>query len=293
MKRKILIPLSALVFLLLFAGIMRDDVAENKYTGLAKEKQFNCVGQVLINGKSAGSCVLISNRFVLSAAHVFMRYQFRPDTLIVAGQKVSVNVLTGASPVDVNQCTFIFMGKSYTGKALHFFPGYSMKENQSDLALIDLQKMVNSVVPAKLNRRFDEMGATAVGVGFGASGFGMQIKEVRSKNQKIAGENSIDSLGGKLINNRSTTLICDFDSKTRPQLNRIGSAEPLALEYSSAGGDSGGGMFRKKNGQWELIGICHTTEAGMDTFVANGYYGLLMEWMRISVFQDWIKSITT
>ncbi|TDO24942.1 trypsin-like serine protease [Pedobacter duraquae] len=293
MKHSKLVPLSALVFLLLFAGIMRDDVAESKYTALANQKQFDCVGQVLIGGKPAGSCVLISNRFVLSAAHVFMRYQTRQDTLLVGGQKVAVNIPTSASPVDATKCAFIFIGKSYTGKALHFFPGYSMKDNKSDLVLIDLENTVNSVVPATLNMTFDEKGTTGVGVGFGASGFGMQVKTVRSKNQKIAGENSIDSLGGKLMNELSTTLICDFDSKARPELNRIGSAEPLGLEYSSTGGDSGGGMFRKKNGQWELIGICHNTEAGMDTFITNGYYGLLMEWMRISVFRNWIKSVTT
>lgn len=289
MKNTNLYLISLSAFLLLFAGVMRDDVNEAVYTQLAAQKQFNCVGRVLNNDKAVGSCVLIGKRYVLSAAHVFMSYITRSDTVVLSGQKVAANVPIGAKPMDITACHFEFGGKIYQGKSIKIYTNYHWQKQSFDLALIELNTDVAEVTPAVVNMLNNEAGAEVTGVGFGASGYAGKPQTVVQIGKKIAGQNTVDSLGGLKLNGLSTTLICDFDSPERPELNRIGSAMPRKLEYISAGGDSGGGMFRQRKGKWELIGICHGQEAGMATLMKNGYYGLLMEFTRVSVFSNWIK----
>lgn len=60
-------------FLVFFSGIIRHDVDEKEYLDLAKSKQFDAAGQVIIDNSHLGTCVLIHKKYVLSAAHVFMR----------------------------------------------------------------------------------------------------------------------------------------------------------------------------------------------------------------------------
>ena len=64
--------LSSIAFLTFFSGIIRHDINEKEYMKLATEKQFDCVGQVCKDTSSSGSCVLISDRFVLSTTHAFI-----------------------------------------------------------------------------------------------------------------------------------------------------------------------------------------------------------------------------
>ena len=80
-KTVIITTLSAMIFLTFFSGIIRHDVDEKIYLKLAAQKQFDCVGRIYKDTLASGSCVLISDRFVLSAAHVFIDSDTRPDTL--------------------------------------------------------------------------------------------------------------------------------------------------------------------------------------------------------------------
>ncbi|MGQ2982831.1 hypothetical protein [Flavobacterium sp.] len=105
----------------------------------------------------------------------------------------------------------------------------------------------------------------------------------------IAGENTIDSLGGKKVNGHYAQLYADFDHPTRSDCNMMGSSKPLPLEYTVAGGDSGGGLFPKNKGKWELIGICSGSEINIDKLMKVGYYGQSMNWVRVSVFEKWIR----
>ena len=87
--------LTFLVFLTFVSGIIRHDVPEKKYLKLGKQKQFGCVGET-----GRGSCVLINERYVLSAAHCFIDSDTRPDTLdtMLDGKKVSLVVYVPVSP---------------------------------------------------------------------------------------------------------------------------------------------------------------------------------------------------
>lgn len=291
MTRKWNFLIAPAILLLCFAGIMRDDVAETAYLNLGREKQFDCVGKVFIGNKFSGSCVLIGKRYILSAAHVFKRYTFRSETIMIDGNKVVANVPTGSSNVTATECVFNFNGVGYRGKTMNFYKENLTGKEAYDLVLIELESEVNNVIPAYINDKENEMQSDVVGVGYGTSGFATRIAETKDAQLKIAGENTVDSLGGMMRNGMPSLLICDFDSPTRPELNRIGSAIPKKLEYICSGGDSGGGLFRIVDGKWELVGICVSQEAGMDTLVKNGYYGLLMRWTRTAVFDDWIDGL--
>jgi endonuclease III-like uncharacterized protein len=61
------------------------------------------------------------------------------------------------------------------------------------------------------------------------------------------------------------------------------------LEYGLDGGDSGGGMFIKKNNKEMLAGINAIQNKNIAEILRTGaFYGSSSEWVRISVFRRWI-----
>lgn len=276
-------------FLFFFAGVVREDVGLEKYAALARQKQFNCVGQVFNAAGSQGSAVLISKRHVLSAAHIFMNYITRTDTVLLGGQKTAVNLPVGAKPVDIKTYLISFDDKVYRCKSITVHPDYNWQKREYDLVVIELEKEVTGVAPAMMNTALDEPGSVITGIGFGASGYANDMESVIRANRKLGGQNVTDSIGGAPLDGNGTLLFCDFDHHTNPALNRIGSAVPQPMEYIGAGGDSGGGMFLYRNKKWMLAGIYHSTEFDRMRMEKNGYYGLLMSWSRVSVFHCWIQ----
>jgi hypothetical protein len=286
-----------------FAGIIRDDVPIEKYLALAQEPQFDCVGQAFFNEKPVGSCVLISGKYVLSALHCFLDmddqiYMERVkddkgDTILVPKQK-------DLKIRDINDLTFEFKGMKYKGSRLFINPACSDTFNVNhdidltgDLIIIELEKNVPDINPAVLNHSFDEIDSDVFGVGFGASCKATDYNNLKSLNQKIAGENTVDSIGGKIYNGKPTLMICDFDIPGGYlDCNKMGSPFPTDMEYLSAGGDSGGGLFRKVDGKWILIGIAYDCGYDFQNLVKNGFYGSTMDWTRVSVFIDWLKHYT-
>lgn len=288
--------LSAVAFLTCFSGIIRHDVDEKEYLKLAEETQFDCVGRIFKDTSASGSCVLISNRFVLSAAHVFIDTDTRPDTMEINGQTITVFTPYNERVTDVNKLTLVFNGQKVKVKKLTLHPNYldSLTKGSCDIALIELEQPLKGISPAKLNDAFDELKSNVVGVGYGASGPADRPDLVDLLHKKIAGENVIDSIGGSELSGNGTILLCDFDHPTRDDCNKMGSSVPRPLEYISTGGDSGGGLFRKNGNDWELIGICGGAGGGIDLaqFMKTYYYGQIMEWTRVAAFTEWIDEQT-
>lgn len=290
------LPLAPVIVLLFFCGIIRHDVDEKDYAKLASQKQFDGVGEVFINNEFVGSCVWIRDRFALSAAHLFIAHDFKKDTLRMDGHKIVVNVPVNprlVSPVNVH---LRIRGKKFVLKKINIHPTYLDTSSQGacDLVVLELEQPVKDLPMVQVNERQDELGSTVVGVGFGVFGVADKANEPDEKtvSRKIAGQNTIDSIGGDSYQKNFTLLLSDFDHPTRSDCNKMGSSKPLPLEYICSGGDSGGGLFRQINGNWELIAICSGASTNVEQLLATGYYGQVMEWTRLSVFSEWIKSNT-
>jgi len=277
-------------FLIYFSGIVRGDVNEEEYLMLAKQKQFECVGQIMIDSASGGSCVLINENYVISAAHVFMESDTHADTMDFNGQEVIVYNHSNERVINPNKLSVLINGHKRMVTKIIIHPYYldSLTKGSCDLAVLELSQPLTEVLPAKINTKHDELNAFVVGVGFGASGPADKPELVGLFNKKIAGENTIDSIGGQEYNGFLTLLMCDFDHPTKGNCNKMGSNVPRPFEYICSGGDSGGGLFRLKNKAWELIGITSGSGIELEQFLQTGYYGQTMEWTRASVFNDWI-----
>lgn len=251
---------------------MRDDVEEEKYTALAAQPQFDCVGKVRYSkDEHSSSCVLITSKWILSAAHVFDRSSKAADY------------------------TFTFKGQTYTAKQIILDPQYSIDEYTLgiDMALIELTQEIENIIPAKLYTGNKELNTKAVGVGYGASGIAYPPDKITRSDKKVAGENMIDSLGGKFDKGSGeySLLMADFDHPKNTACNKMGSATPLPLEYMPTGGDSGGGLFIKKGDQWLLVGICKGWGVNVTELLKTGYYGQLYSWSRVTLRAQWIEQI--
>jgi hypothetical protein len=285
--------LSSLFFLLLVSGIFRHDVPEQEYLNLAKEPQFDCVVPIFKGKESIGSGILISDRYVLSAAHIMIESDIRKQRVkLESGETAIIYQPVNEHVMKATALRIVLKGKRYKAKRLVIYPDYlaDFSSGIGDVVLIELEEPFTGIIPATLNFRTNELSAEVTGCGFGASGNASEPETVGSYHKKIAGQNVIDSLGGVLINGQYSKLFCDFDHPTNAQCNRMGSATPRPLEYISAGGDSGGGLFRNDNGKWELIGICSGANVDIERLLSSGYYGQTMAWTRVSVFENWVKT---
>lgn len=276
------------------AVIYRHDVKEEKHQHLGAQPQFDCVGKVLNAERHAasGSCVFIGDRYVLTAAHLFVKSETRYDTVMHNGKQIILYVPTNRRLDDITRYDFRFNRVRYRGKLMKVLPAYmdSATNGQCDIALIELEEPVKNCTPATLATAFDELHSLATIVGYGVSGNATKPEEVDEYGYKLAGQNMIDTLEGYTYNGRPAMLGFDFDYPGQPKYNLMGSNKALPLEGFCGGGDSGGGMLRqRKDGSWELIGICSGGGTDIDNLFTIGYYGNSGRYTRVSVFYDWIK----
>ena len=274
------------------AGIYRHDKKESDYVALGGQPQFNCVGKILHTGEMSASCVLISNRYVLSAAHVFIVADHRERTIGSGGQTVIVNEPYNKHLGNAADYIVVLNGKQYNCKTLTVYPHYldTTTKDGLDIALLKLEEPVTDVVPAIMSTAYNELLSDVTGVGWGVRGPANTPADiVRGDPKKLGGENVVDSIGGYVLDGRPTSMFCDFDHPTDTSCNKMGSPIPRELEYICGGGDSGGGLFRQAKRGWELIGICHGSSVDVSQLIKTGYYGQVMSWMRVSVFADWIR----
>ncbi len=278
------------------AGVYRHDVDPQKYKELAAQKQFECAGQVIgENLGIAGSCVLVGDRFVLCAAHVFVTSDpAKPDTVYENGNMVILNRSTNPHITDVSKFSFRFKREIRYGKGITVYPVYKndIQGGNCDIVLIELNEPITDITPASLNADFNEVHNVATGIGWGASGKANEPENVGIWFEEIAGQNMIDTAWGYVLNGKPVSLVADFDHPTNfKDCNKTGSPKPLPLEYMTSGGDSGGGLFKQdKNGNWKLIGICTGGGVNFQQLMKTGYYGQMGEWTRVSVFKDWIDT---
>lgn len=281
---------------ILYAGIYRHDVPAELYKIFAQQEVFDCVGQVLDEhgGSSRGSCVLIADKYVLSAAHLFIESDNVVDTqFVIDGKKVTTFKQVNLRVGEPKLYSFRFKKKIYNAKRIIIFPAYldSVTKGTCDMAIVELEEAVEDVEPVTLNTKFDELNSIVTGVGFGVSGRADKPEEVSSYMEKIAGQNIIDEYRGYEHKGHEAIMAADFDHPYKAELcNKTGDSQPLLLEYVTGGGDSGSPLFRQKEDKLELIGICTGGGVEFQQLLKTGYYGQQSEWTRVSLFYDWISN---
>lgn len=289
LNRKILLLFLANgVFCLLFAGITRHDIPINRYLELAKQRQFDCVGKLFKDTVQGASCVLINDRYVLAAAHSLVETKGDKDTTIeINGQMIDTYLEGKRIPIEAKGLFVSILGEKIEAKRLIIHPNY-LNKNGCDIALIELDNSIKGVLLPKINTSYDEIHSEVFGEGYGAFCVSDKPEDV-IESYKIAGQNVIDSISGVDYLGYKTLLLFDFDHPNDTTLNRMGSDVPQMLEYKVNGGDSGGGLFRERNGVYELIGICRGGGLYLELFlISRTYYGQISEFTRVSVFYNWI-----
>ena len=246
-------------------GIIRHDTRIDHYRQLAAKPEFNCVGRYSVSPESNdyATGILIDPSWVLTAAH------FVQDSSV-----------------------WNFGGRFYHTARIIKHPNLSPTAEEAqwdgwDLALVELARPVEDIPPARRYYGMEELGMEITKVGYGYAGNGLDgLKSPRSQ-EKLAGQNTIDAVGGSFEGRRFNTdaMVCDFDQPENPGISHFGSATPLELEIGGSKGDSGGGVFVQQNGETLLVGVVS------GALNRNIKYGSVMALARVSTANDWIDRV--
>ncbi|MFV0530443.1 MAG: trypsin-like serine protease [Flavobacteriales bacterium] len=246
-------------------GIIRHDKDIKKYIELGNKPEFDCVGRYSesIESNDYAVGILISHKWVLTASH------FVQDTSF-----------------------WKFGDNFYKTKRIIKHPKLKPGSEEAqwngwDMALIELDKPVLDIIPAKRYYGNEELGQTITKVGYGYIGNGIDGMDNPRKQEKLGGQNIIDAIGGKFEERNVSTdvMVCDFDNPDNPESNHFGSPIPLELEIGGSKGDSGGGIFIEENGETYLAGI---VSGALNRQIK---YGSVMALARVSTANEWIDSV--
>lgn len=294
--RVTILSITCLFFMI--SGVIRHDVKKKLYMELAESPQFQSVGKVYDGFDLVGSCVLIDENIVLSAAHIFEQTEIIKDTVKLDDGRIIVVSKPGKKWIrHIKNFKVEFNGIIHTLNELIIHPSYlnGSSLEKVDLAIIVLEDPSTKIQPARLYDGNKELGSRVICVGYGAFSHALDDNSDTS-GLKIAGENIIDSVGGFKVKSRDTFkdafLYADFDNPDDNNCcNKMGDSTPLALEYSFTGGDSGGGLFMKDNNDWKLIGINSITVYDQELHKDFGDYGNINQWVRVAANLEWIEKM--
>lgn len=145
-----------------------------------------------------------------------------------------------------------------------------------DLALLQLRQPVQDIVPLQLHREGNELHRVASLIGWGFTGTGASARRFNDGKLRLA-HNTVAEAG--------QWLVFRFDDPRLPD------NDALELEGIPGLGDSGGPAFFD-NGQGPvLLGIAVGEVAGNPDRGAEGRYGAIEVYERISLHLDWIEGV--
>jgi len=263
------------------AGVRRDDVADVNFVNLGTDPRYASVGRFLYSvGASSyiASGVLISPEWVLTAAHVVEG----SDRLGSGITNMSFTLFSGAN-------SFV-----YTAMEWIPHPGWAATSGNVlagyDIGLVRLNSSVSGFQPATLYHSDSVPIQAGTIVGFGASGTGLTGFQNGTAGTKRAGQNMVDAQGDG-VSISANLLFADFDRPGVPAESILGSSTPLALEYLSAPGDSGGGLFVTEGVNTYLLGVT-SFGWGYTDGIADSDYGDLAGFTSVRAFEPWIQATT-
>jgi hypothetical protein len=263
------------------AGVRRDDVADSEFLALAASALYESVGKFTYSigaNSYIASGVLISPEWVLTAGHVTGGNNYLGGGI----SNMSFSLTTGNSVLNYAASEWI-THLGWAATAGNLFAGY-------DLGLVRLSSSVTAVQAASLYLQETLQMQPGTIVGYGSTGTGLTGFQAGTVGTKRAGQNMIDAQGdGVTIS--SSLLFVDFDRPGVPGESSLGSSSPLALEYLSAPGDSGGGLFITQNSQTFLVGVT-SFGWGYTDGNANSDYGDLAGFTSTTANAAWISSVT-
>lgn len=275
------------------AGVIRHDVPDSSYKNLSYQSQFDSVGAVLFDTNDGGficSGTVVAKHWVLTAAHC-------------VDEATSMNFYLPQYNADRSG---ILSHKEYTATSWVAHQNWTGDLIEGwDVGLMYVEEGFD-VGPAELYRGSGEALAVGTHVGYGATGNGT-TGETLGAGTRRAGQNVVDGLFSSQGSGEQL-LWSDFDHPDPTATDLFGdlyndwvnflladfgfSSENLALglEYSIAGGDSGGAVFIQENDKWWLAGV-HSLGANINGPDAS--YGNLYASTRVSDFSSWIDSYIT
>lgn len=225
--------------------IIRHDVSDERYIEFANELPVT-YAIVQYNATDVAG-TLISSQWVLSAAHVAGTIK-DGHKLIVAGDSVGIEKII-----------------------IH--PGWE-ENSRPDLALLKLDRAVNSVEPIELYRKQDEVGKEVIVAGIGDFGTGKTGVEGNPGTMRAA-TNLVDG-----STEDKNYLYWEFDSPDSEKVTR--------LEGISGPGDSSGPAFIKYDDIYYIAGIS-AAQSTQATGGVEGLYGVTEYYTRVSTFVEWIE----
>lgn len=207
-----------------------------------------------------------------------LRFRDADGVVVAEGTLVAAQwVLTAAHAVIGRTAGGVarLAGREYVVADAVIHPGWTgVFEELHDIALVRLAEPVGGVTPVPLYRDGDEAGQPIVLVGRGMSGTGL-TGPVHDDETLRAATNRISEVG-------DLHLSFTFDS---PESGRA-----TELEGVSGPGDSGGPAFIRRGGVTYLAGIS-SAQDDEATGGAEGRYGVVEYYSRVSAFATWIDSV--
>lgn len=239
------------------AIIYRRDAQLSNLVDLAKDPQFNCIGLIYdVSGDTnqvVGSCVLINDKYILTAWHVF-NYG-----------------------VDVEASTYKIVYNDLQYSIDRYLP---FPEKGHDIVLVELKEKVENVPWAALNTSDQIIGDTITLVGYGTQRPSDKLDGGIGIGVRTAAQNIIDSSGGIQIGGRPSRMYAEFNDSVSD------TSILLPLEGMINGGDSGGGMFLLHNGNYVLAGIASGMHIKFNS--KTGFDGSSMYWCNVAAYHQWI-----